>query len=53
MSKMALSAAVPVATDVPILVGGRFEQSSSTRHGEVFNPSTGRVLARVPLCTAS
>jgi malonate-semialdehyde dehydrogenase (acetylating)/methylmalonate-semialdehyde dehydrogenase len=50
---MALSAAVPVGTDVPLLIGGRFEQSSSSRHGEVFNPSTGKVLARVPLCTAS
>jgi len=53
MSKLALSAAVPVGSDVPLLVGGRFEQSSSARRGEVFNPSTGKVLARVPLCTAS
>jgi len=53
MSKMALSAAVPINTDVPLFIGGRFEQSSSDRRGEVFNPSTGRVLTRVPLCTAS
>ncbi|MGD9722009.1 MAG: CoA-acylating methylmalonate-semialdehyde dehydrogenase [Pirellulales bacterium] len=39
-------------TDVPVFIGGRFESSASDRHGEVFNPSTGRVQAQVPLCTA-
>jgi malonate-semialdehyde dehydrogenase (acetylating)/methylmalonate-semialdehyde dehydrogenase len=38
--------------DVPLWIGGGFERSNSTRQGEVFNPSTGRVQARVPLCTA-
>jgi malonate-semialdehyde dehydrogenase (acetylating) / methylmalonate-semialdehyde dehydrogenase len=38
--------------DVPLLIGGRFEKSASDRHGEVFNPSTGRVQAQVPFCTA-
>ena len=37
---------------VPMLVGGRWETSRSDRLGEVFNPSTGRVIARVPLGTA-
>lgn len=37
--------------DVPLLIGGRWETSSSDRRGDVFNPSTGRVQARVPLCT--
>ena len=37
---------------VPMLVGGRWEESRSERFGEVFNPSTGREIARVPLGTA-
>jgi malonate-semialdehyde dehydrogenase (acetylating)/methylmalonate-semialdehyde dehydrogenase len=36
---------------VPMLVGGRFESSTSSRTGDVFNPSTGAVQARVPFCT--
>src|SRR5438128_2309070 len=40
------------STNVPLLISGRFEPSSSDRHGEVFNPSTGRVQAQVPFCTA-
>ncbi|REK09996.1 MAG: methylmalonate-semialdehyde dehydrogenase (CoA acylating) [Planctomycetota bacterium] len=36
--------------DVPLLIGGRFETSAADRHGDVFNPSTGQVQARVPLC---
>ncbi len=39
------------AAAVPFLVGGRLETSSSSRRGEVFNPSTGRVQAEVPFCT--
>src|SRR6476659_7696340 len=37
---------------VPCLIGGRFENSGSGRHGDVFNPSTGKVQAKVPFCTA-
>jgi malonate-semialdehyde dehydrogenase (acetylating)/methylmalonate-semialdehyde dehydrogenase len=37
---------------VPMLIGGRWEMSRSARFGDVFNPSTGRVIARVPLGTA-
>ncbi len=37
--------------DVPLLVGGRFETSSSERRGDVYNPSTGSVQASVPFCT--
>ncbi len=40
-------------TRVPLLIGGRFEASASDRVGEVFNPSTGRVQAEVPYCTAA
>jgi malonate-semialdehyde dehydrogenase (acetylating)/methylmalonate-semialdehyde dehydrogenase len=36
---------------VPMLVGGRWEESRSGRFGAVFNPSTGREIARVPLGT--
>jgi pyruvate dehydrogenase (quinone) len=35
-----------------MLVGGRWEMSASDRFGAVFNPSTGRQIARVPLGTA-
>ena len=37
---------------VPILINGHWETSRSARFGKVFNPSTGRVIARVPLATA-
>src|SRR5947207_10965854 len=37
---------------ISLLIGGRLEPSSSDRFGEVFNPSTGRVQAEVPYCTA-
>jgi malonate-semialdehyde dehydrogenase (acetylating)/methylmalonate-semialdehyde dehydrogenase len=37
---------------VPMLVGGRWERVETSRHGDVFNPSTGRAIARVPLATA-
>src|SRR5262245_54223417 len=40
------------SVEVPILIGGRFERSASDRRGSVFNPSTGRVQAQVPFCTA-
>jgi malonate-semialdehyde dehydrogenase (acetylating)/methylmalonate-semialdehyde dehydrogenase len=36
---------------VPVLVGGKFETSASGRSGDVFNPSTGQVQAKVPFCT--
>ncbi|HEY0007265.1 MAG TPA: CoA-acylating methylmalonate-semialdehyde dehydrogenase [Tepidisphaeraceae bacterium] len=38
---------------IPMLKGGHWTTSASTRHGEVFNPSNGKVIARVPLATAS
>jgi malonate-semialdehyde dehydrogenase (acetylating)/methylmalonate-semialdehyde dehydrogenase len=37
---------------VPMLVGGRWEEARSGRSGEVFNPSTGQTIARVPFATA-
>jgi malonate-semialdehyde dehydrogenase (acetylating)/methylmalonate-semialdehyde dehydrogenase len=38
---------------VPMLSGGRWETSRSERLGPVYNPSNGRVIAAVPLCTAA
>src|SRR3954465_9273906 len=46
-----MSAAQALET-VPMLIGGRGEGSRSERFGAVFNPSTGREIARVPLGTA-
>jgi len=37
---------------VPTLVGGKWRVSSSTDFGDVYNPSTGQVIARVPFCDA-
>jgi malonate-semialdehyde dehydrogenase (acetylating)/methylmalonate-semialdehyde dehydrogenase len=37
---------------VPILRGGQWIAAQSTRFGDVFNPSTGQVIARVPFCDA-
>src|SRR5437868_7562363 len=37
---------------VKMLIGGRWEAGRTEKFGEVFNPSTGRVIARVPLGTA-
>ena len=36
---------------VPLLRGGARLESRSERIGDVYNPSTGKVIARVPLCT--
>src|SRR5262245_11223201 len=35
---------------VPMLVAGRWRPARSERTGPVYNPSTGQVIARVPLC---
>ena len=48
--------AVPAAADlptVPMLIGGQWTPGSSARHGTVYNPSTGRPIATVPLATAA
>lgn len=46
-----VATAAKTTTDVPMLIGGKLEPSATTRFGDVFNPSTGKVQARVPLCT--
>lgn len=38
---------------VPSLVGGRWQTGKPTRSGEVYNPSTGKPIARVPFATAA
>jgi malonate-semialdehyde dehydrogenase (acetylating)/methylmalonate-semialdehyde dehydrogenase len=35
-----------------MLIGGRWVVSRSTRAGSVYNPSTGKVIATVPFCSA-
>ena len=42
--------APPTIESVKLLIGGRWEAGEARRFGEVFNPSTGQVIARVPLC---
>jgi malonate-semialdehyde dehydrogenase (acetylating)/methylmalonate-semialdehyde dehydrogenase len=37
---------------VPILSGGQWHKSPSQDGGDVYNPSTGKVIARVPFCNA-
>src|SRR5438094_7161780 len=44
---------MPSTVQVPVLIDGRFETAATDRVGEVFNPSTGRVQAHVPYCTAA
>jgi malonate-semialdehyde dehydrogenase (acetylating)/methylmalonate-semialdehyde dehydrogenase len=39
-------------TKLPILNGGKWIQSRTNRFGDVFNPSTGQVIAQVPFCSA-
>jgi malonate-semialdehyde dehydrogenase (acetylating)/methylmalonate-semialdehyde dehydrogenase len=52
---MTQTAAAPAGNktidQVPMLVGGKWITSTSVRGGDVYNPSTGQVIARVPFCT--
>jgi malonate-semialdehyde dehydrogenase (acetylating)/methylmalonate-semialdehyde dehydrogenase len=52
MSQITTHSAGTHGIAVPISRGGRWENPAAARHGEVFNPSTGAVIARVPLCSA-
>jgi len=47
-----MSSTASAFEEVPHFIAGRFETSASDRVGDVFNPSTGRVQARVPFATA-
>src|SRR6185503_14427865 len=39
-------------SELPILIGGSWRVSRADTFGNVYNPSTGEVIARVPLCDA-
>lgn len=41
------------AEPLPFFAAGQWLDSQTERHGEVFNPSTGKLIARVPFCTVS
>lgn len=43
----------PAADPVKMLLAGHWEIGTGSRYGDVWNPSTGKVLARVPLCSAA
>ncbi len=49
---MTTQAVTDTVEQVKFLRAGRWESSASGRWGEVFNPSTGGVIAKVPFCTA-
>ncbi len=36
-------------TTCKLLVGGEWKESSATEYGDIYNPSTGEVIARVPM----
>lgn len=45
-------AKVKEISTVPILVGGELRPSQADQWGEVYNPSQGKVIGRVPMCAA-
>ncbi len=44
------TSAETATSSVPTLVGGTWQTSSATATSDVYNPSTGKVIAQVPLC---
>jgi malonate-semialdehyde dehydrogenase (acetylating)/methylmalonate-semialdehyde dehydrogenase len=47
------TATAPAIKSVPILSSGKWTDLRAKRSGEVYNPSTGQVIARVPFATAA
>jgi malonate-semialdehyde dehydrogenase (acetylating)/methylmalonate-semialdehyde dehydrogenase len=47
-----ISSATAAVETVKILVAGKWESAEASRFGKVTNPSTGRLIAQVPLCSA-
>lgn len=41
-----------MAIEVPILIAGQWRVPATERFGNVYNPSTGEVIARTPMCGA-
>src|SRR6266536_4997193 len=52
MTQTLNSAPAAAVESVPMLSGGKWTTGKSSRGGDVCNPSTGKVIARVPFCTA-
>jgi malonate-semialdehyde dehydrogenase (acetylating)/methylmalonate-semialdehyde dehydrogenase len=50
---MTTTSSAAAVQPVPLFIAGRQEASASPRIGSVYNPSSGRVIAQVPLCTAA
>ena len=50
---MATRTVVGSVDQVKTLCAGRWTTAAGKRTGEVYNPSTGRIIAKVPFCTAA
>ena len=48
-----MSSAAPAVDIVPQLCGDKWLSNDAPRYADVYNPSTGQVIARTPLSTAS
>ncbi len=46
-----MSTAAVETASVPLLIGGAWVHPECESFGDVFNPSTGEVIARVPMCS--
>ena len=44
---------IPTDQQVKILCGGQWHESTTSRFGPVYNPSTGKVIAQTPMCTTT
>jgi malonate-semialdehyde dehydrogenase (acetylating)/methylmalonate-semialdehyde dehydrogenase len=42
---------MPHSDECKCLIAGKWVEANTERYGDVFNPSTGEVIARVPFCT--
>src|SRR5664279_2199777 len=42
-----------MTTELPVLIGGKWRAPAVQKFGDVHNPSTGEVIARVPFCGAA
>ena len=42
----------PVIKKVPALINGQWRELDSARFEKVYNPSTGKIIAHTPLCSA-
>jgi malonate-semialdehyde dehydrogenase (acetylating)/methylmalonate-semialdehyde dehydrogenase len=52
MATAELKKPAAAVAEVKLLVGGQWKSASTKRWGEVFNPSRGQPIAKVPLCGA-